>query len=139
MESQENPCWQYLELNQKAYPVLEVAIVGPSQRRPGTTRLVIPVDTGYDGFILLSEEEFQSLGFNLAELPRKYWPEAETVTGEVFKLRRASSIVQITEVEKTLEGHVETFQGNKENLLGLEFIQDLNLLLQGPKKQTCLF
>jgi predicted aspartyl protease len=31
---------------------------------------MIRIDTGYDGFLLLSEEKYKHLGFHLSELPQ---------------------------------------------------------------------
>lgn len=138
MESQDKPCWDYLERNSKTIPVLEIVIVGPLQPGQGEGEIPVPIDTGYEGFLLLSEERYRLLGLNLSELPRRYWPEAETITGEVFKLRRASAIVRVPDAGKEFEGYIETFQGNSEDLLGLDFLSNLNLLLEGPSERACL-
>gem|GEM_PF-5364544 len=59
------------------------------------------------------------------------WPEGETVTGEVFKLRRAIAIVHLPKAGVRLEGYADTFRGNTENLVGLDFLYGLRLLLDG--------
>ncbi|MBS7653210.1 hypothetical protein KEJ13_08790 [Candidatus Bathyarchaeota archaeon] len=97
----------------------------------------ILIDTGYDGFLLLSEERYRKMGFHLSELPRRYWPEGETVTGEVLKLRRAFFIMQMPALDVRLEGYVETFRGNVENLIGLKLIERYKILLDGPEQQAC--
>jgi predicted aspartyl protease len=99
---------------------------------------MIRVDTGYDGFLLLSEEKYKSTGFYLFELPRRYWPEGETLTGEIFRLRRALAIVQIPKLGIRLEGYVDTFHGNVEDLVGLKLIESLKLLLDGPAQLACI-
>lgn len=96
------------------------------------------IDTGYDGFLLLSEDNYKHVGLHLSELPRRYWPEGETVTGEVFKLRRALALVYVPKASLKLEGYIDTFQGNTENLTGLDFIKTMKLLLNGSSQRTCL-
>jgi len=78
------------------------------------------------------------MGFYLSELPREYWPEGETVTGEVFRLRRAWTIVEIPKLNIRIEGHVDTFRGNTDDLAGLKLIENLKLLLDGPAQTACI-
>jgi len=136
VESQGQARWPYLAQDSMGIPALGVAVVGPLEPHPPETP--IRVDTGYDGFLLLSEEEYGRLGLNLAELPRRYWPEAETVTSEVFKLRRALTIVQVPRAGIELEGYVDTFRENRESLVGLTFLENLNLLLEGPTRHASI-
>ncbi|MEM2901616.1 MAG: hypothetical protein QXO32_02645 [Candidatus Bathyarchaeia archaeon] len=96
------------------------------------------MDIGYDGFLLLSEEGYKLLGLHLSELPRKYWPEGETVTGEIFKLRRSLVVVYVPKAGVRVEGYADTFRGNMESLVGLDFLNGLRLLLDGRTKHTCL-
>jgi len=119
------------------FPVLGLAIKGPLGALP-LEEALIRVDTGYEGFLLLSEEKYEHLGLHLSELPRRYWPEGETVTGEVFKLRRALTIIRIQKLNMRLEGYADTFRGNTDDLVGLKLIESLKLLFDGPAQQTCL-
>jgi len=125
-----------LRSNNLGFPVLNLRIESPF----GVSKeVLIRVDTGYDGFLLLSEERYRRMGFHLSELPRKYWSEGETVTGEVFKLRRALTVVRIPELHMRLEGYVDTFRGNTEDLVGLRLIEGLKLLFDGPAQRACIF
>jgi len=136
LENQSQACWPYLIQDHRGIPVLGVVVVGPSQTHP--PEALVRIDTGYEGFLLLSEEDYGRLGLSLAELPRRYWPEAETVTGEVFRLRRALAIVQVPKARIELEGYVDTFRGNIENLIGLTLLENLSLLLEGPRQRTTI-
>jgi len=119
------------------FPVLGLLIIGPLEMLELKEEM-IRIDTGYDGFLLLSEKKYKSMGFHLSELPRRYWPEGQTVTGEIFRLRRASAIVQIPKAGLRLEGYVDTFRGNLENIVGLDLIKSLKLLLDGPERLACI-
>lgn len=136
MENQNQACWAYVERDLTRSPVLGVEVLGPLRHTQGET--LVAIDTGYEGFVLLSEDKYAQLGLRLAEVPRIYWPEAETVTGEVFRLRRALAMVQIPKAGIELEGYIDTFRGNTEDLLGLTLINNLKLLLEGRKKLACL-
>lgn len=60
------------------------------------------------------------------------------MTGEIFKLRRAFAIIQIPKLNIRIEGYVDTFHGNIEDLAGLKLIESLKLLLDGPTQQVCI-
>ncbi|MGQ9470034.1 MAG: hypothetical protein ACUVTD_09520 [Nitrososphaerales archaeon] len=137
MESSDKACWPYLKSNGFKFPVLGLLIKGPLETLP-LEETLIRIDTGYDGFLLLNEEKYRRLGFRLSELPRRCWPEGETLTGEIFKLRRALAIIQIPKLDIRLEGYVDTFRGNTEDLAGLELIGSLKLLLDGPAQLACI-
>lgn len=130
-------CWPYLKSNGVKFPALGLLVKGPL-KAVRLKETMIRVDTGYEGFLLLGEEEYRRMGFHLSELPRRYWPEGETVTGEIFRLRRALAIVQIPKLNVRLEGYVDTFRGNVENLAGLKLIESLKLLLNGPEQLACI-
>ena len=137
MESRDKACWPYLKSNDIKHPVMGPLIKGPIKTLPLTESL-FRIDTGYGGFLLLSEERYRGMGFHLSELPRRYWPEAETVTGEIFRLRRALTVIEIPQIDVKLEGYVDTFQGNMEDLIGLELINNLKLILDGPSEMACV-
>ncbi len=139
MESKDKACWQYMKPNENEYgfPVLGILIEGPLEKLELKEER-IRIDTGYDGFLLLSEEKYKNMGFHLSELPRRYWPQGETITGEIFRLRRAMAIIQIPKLGIRFEGYVDTFRGNIEDLVGLGLIKSLRLLLDGPKQLACI-
>ena len=138
MESRTEACWSYLKHDDQRKPALGLTVQGTLGTLPAEGEMLICIDTGYEGFLLLSEADYEHVGLRFSELPRKYWPEGVTVTGEVFRLRRALAIVCIPKASLKLEGYVDTFQGNSENLAGLNFIKTMKLLLDGPNQRTCV-
>ncbi|OYT30716.1 MAG: hypothetical protein B6U94_05680 [Thermofilum sp. ex4484_79] len=136
MEDENKACWQYLNSGGIKFPILSLLVISPIETQ-SSQEIFVRIDTGYDGF-LLSEEKYRRMGFYLSELPREYWPEEETVTGEVFRLRRAWTIVEIPKLNIRIEGHVDTFRGNTDDLAGLKLIENLKLLLDGPAQTACI-
>jgi len=138
LESLERGSWPYKQVNSIDIPSIGVSIVGPTGAFPGKDEILVRVDTGYDGFLLISEDLYKKLRLRLSEMPRKLWATGRSVTGELIVLRRASLMVQVPKVKLTLEGYGETFKGNVEDLLGLGFLEALKITLDGPAKTTCL-
>lgn len=124
--------------NDQRTPALGLVVHGALGVLPNRDEILVCIETGYDGSLLLSEANLKQIGLHLSELPREYWPEGETVTGEAFQLRRALTIAYIPKTGFKLEGYVDTFEGNTENLTGLDFIKTMKLLLDGPSQQTCV-
>lgn len=126
--------WSYSRLDTTDIPVIGVRIRSPVETFPGKGEAPWRVDTGYDGFVLVSEELYERLGFRLSESPREMWPVGRTVTGELLELRRAWALILVPRLGLRLEGHIETFRGNRENLLGITFLKDLKVVLDGPMR-----
>lgn len=138
MESLERGNWAYKQVRGIDVPAVGVSIVGPTGSFPKDDELLIRVDTGYDGFFLISEDLYKKLRFRLSEMPRELWAAGKTVTGELFVLRRASLILRVPKAKLSLEGFGETFKGNEDDLLGLKFLEALTITLDGPKRMTRL-
>jgi len=138
LEGQIEACWSYLKPDDQKTPAFGLIVQGTLGTLPREGEMLIRIDTGYDGFLLLSEANYNHIGLHLSELPKKYWPEGETVTGEVFRLRRSLALVHIPMAGLKLEGYVDTYQGNTENLTGLDFIKTMRLLLDGPSQRACI-
>lgn len=138
MESFEEGSWPYRQVNGIDVPAVGVSILGPTGAFPGKGELLVRVDTGYDGFFLISEGLYKKLRLRLSETPRQLWAIGRSVTGEVFVLRRASMMVEVPKAGLRLEGYGETFKRNEEDLLGLRFLEALRITLDGPSKMTRL-
>jgi len=138
LESHERGNWPYKQVNGVDVPAVGVGIMGPTGTFPRKDELLVRVDTGYDGFLLISETLYKKLRLRLSEMPRELWATGKSVTGELFVLRRASLMIQVPKAKLSLEGYGETFKGNVENLLGLRFLEALRITLDGPEKMTRL-
>lgn len=126
--------WSYSRLDTTDIPVIGVRIRSPVEVFPGDGEAMWRIDTGYDGFVLLSEELYERLGFRLSELPRGMWSVGRTVTDELLELRRAWALILVPRLGLRLEGHIETFRGNGDNLLGIAFLENLKVVLDGPMR-----
>lgn len=130
--------WPYRQVNDTYAPILGVNIVGPAGNFPADGELPVRLDTGYEGFLLISEDLYRRLRLRLSEMPKQMWAIGRTVTGETLILRRAHIIIQVPKVKIMLEGCGETFRGNTEDLLGLKFLEAIKITLIGPEKKTHL-
>ncbi|MBS7626751.1 hypothetical protein KEJ51_06930 [Candidatus Bathyarchaeota archaeon] len=138
MEGVEVAEWPYRQVNETYAPVLGVNIVGPAGNFPAEGELPVRLDTGYEGFLLISEDLYRRLRLRLSEMPKEMWATGRTVTGETLILRRAHVMIQVPKAKIMLEGYGETFRGNTEDLLGLRFLEAIKISLNGPEKKTYL-
>jgi len=99
---------------------------------PETLR--IPVDTGFEGSILLDVESYEF--FKVGELPREFWRTYRTLSGRAL-MRVARAVARLGAVE--LETYVEApAYGLGKRLLGREVLNKLIVVLDGPKRSSCL-
>lgn len=93
------------------------------------------VDTGFDGDILLAEDEFRSLGFSMFEEDKEEWDMGETIAGEQVILRSSHSEIRLE--NSTFEVQVETFNGNMENLIGRGLLNRFLSQINGFNQEFC--
>lgn len=84
---------------------------------------------------MLGEEEFESLGFTVFEEDRVEWDIGETVTHEQIILRSSRSEIRLE--NSTFEVRIETFDGNKENLIGRGLLNRFLSKIDGLKQEFC--
>lgn len=138
MEGGTEASWPYESIDSQRYPDLGLRVRGPKDDPPLEGETLVRLDTGYDGFLLIPSSLYEDHGFHLSELPRDQWGIGESVTGDLFLLRRASAIVEIPRADLQLEGYVETFRHNQETLAGLELLSGVRVLLDGPGQHLIL-
>ncbi len=133
-------CWPYDEAETAPFPIVEVELVGPQPDRElapvGGLRL--KVDTGYAGQIMLSTDLYNQR-FHLAELPEEKFGAYRTAAGPI-EVRRARAIVRVPRFGTSREAIIETPRHTRfdRNLAGRSFLREFRLLLNGPKKESCL-
>lgn len=94
----------------------------------------IPVDTGYEGPIMLTSELYRF--FMKAELPRSLWRSYRTLSGTIT-MRTARAVIKIFNQE--IETFVETpFFGEGKLLLGREILNKLTIIIDGKREETCV-
>jgi len=99
-----------------------------------TESLRIPMDTGYEGSIMLTSELYQA--FQIAELPRALWRTYRTLTGTIT-MRVARAVIEINGMR--LESFVEAPLFGKGKLLaGRELLNKLIIIMDGRRRQACL-
>jgi len=128
--------WPFLE----GSPTIPLTIVntlasGLEERSASVTAIV---DTGYSGFILLSEQLFNRLGFE--ELANES-TSGRLADGSLVRMRSAYGTLRVSDLEFDLDGLVETCKGAETTLLGMDGIQGLALTIdscaQESSARTC--
>jgi clan AA aspartic protease len=112
-------------------PVLKVTIREPITRREET--LVVPVDTGFAGYLLVPRNLYEKLG--TAELPRSEFGVYTTMVGPIT-LRRARVTLKMGKLE--VESYIETpMHGGGKLLLGRRVLKLVDVALIGRKGLCC--
>lgn len=99
---------------------------------------LVPIDTGYNGELLIPYSLFETLHLRNWRLPRLKSTLAETVTGQVIQLIEAHAQVVISKTGEVHQVLVQTFIGNTRFLIGRGFLHRFRILFDGPARQTCL-
>ena len=92
------------------------------------------IDTGFDGPIHIPLEIFESKNLTEHEVPEDERPIIETAAGALLLCRAAYVKLVVDKIE--LESEVWATDVLKELLIGLEFLENLVLTLDGGRKQT---
>ena len=126
-------CYGYERGALHDYPVLRVKLLNlMGEEFPEELRL--PVDTDFEGLIMLDREAYEF--FAVGELPREMWRVYRTLVGRV-PMRTARAIAVVG--DGRLEVFVETpAYGVGKRLVGRELLNELVLVLDGPRHQACL-
>ncbi len=125
-------CIKYRESTLSPYPVLRVKLYNVMFESYG--ELELQIDTGFEGSILLRAEDYEF--FQVGELPRDYWRTYRTLSGNII-MRVARALMEVN--GRRYEVYVESpLYGGGKNLIGREVINNLVLVLDGPKNECCL-
>ena len=110
--------------------VINTLTSGPEER---SASVVAVVDTGYSGFILVTERLFDRLGFG-EQLTQE--TSGRLADGSVIRLRSGFGTIKISDPEVELHGRVETCKGIEGVLLGIEGIQGLALTIDSCSQES---
>ena len=111
--------------------LVPVVIESPltDRRYPGEEKEVLAVlDTGYTGFALVPEEVFSALGLGQLEPVKSI---GRTADGREIELRGNYAAVKVPDIRLKVEGLVETASNVEEILLGMEWLNEVNLMARG--------
>ncbi len=126
-------CLNYEPSTLSGYPILEVKLYNLRMEEFSQT-LRIPVDTGFEGSIMLLNEDYEF--FMIGELPREAWRTYRTLVGPIT-MRVARGFIEIN--GKTLETLIESpLAGKGKRLLGRELLNKLIVVLDGPHNLCCI-
>lgn len=114
------------------YPTLNVTVRNPITEYED--RLVVPVDTGFGGYLLLRKEAYDRLA--TAELPAEDFMVYSTMAGPVV-LRKARAALAIGAL--TLQSYIETpYHGPGRDLVGRRLLRMVDIALLGGRESCCL-
>jgi hypothetical protein len=126
-------CSEFVDAKKNPAPTLTLTLYSITGDKV-IENIRIPVDTGYEGPIMLTSELYRF--FMRAELPRTLWRSYRTLSGTVI-MRASRAIVKIANME--LETFVESpFLGEGKLLIGRELLNKLAIIIDGRRKETCL-
>ncbi|GEM_PF-508075 len=107
--------------------IIESPLTG--ERYPDGGKEVLAVlDTGYTGFALIPEDVFEALGLEQLEPVRST---AKTADGREIELRGNYAVIEIPDLGLREEGLVETAPDLEEILLGVEWLNEVDLVVDG--------
>ncbi|MCS7133634.1 MAG: hypothetical protein NZ921_02405 [Candidatus Caldarchaeum sp.] len=99
------------------------------------TTLEAVIDTGFDGYVMLTRENYAKLQLSLTEAPEEQFPFYRTLAGTVVFRK---SIAQLTLAEKTFITEVITPKhGNGKNLIGKRTLQHFTTIIH-KNQMTCM-
>ena len=110
-------------------PVLEVTLQDPLMQR--SLKFTAKIDTGFSGSLLITLEQYLSLGLHLYEEPEKA-VSARLATGAAVPLRASKGILPLG--SERIDCAVYTTPLLLSPLLGRELLNRWKTLLDGPKK-----
>jgi clan AA aspartic protease len=115
--------------------VVEASIVNPLRdlRFPETGKVMIKVDTGFSGPVLVTGDVFEFLRLPDIEVPEDLRPSYRTFAG-ALTMRSAPAIIEINGSQLETDIFTPMLVPGK-MLIGCQVLRDLNLALLG--KKTC--
>jgi predicted aspartyl protease len=114
---------------------IEASLLNPLQdlRFPESGKILMKVDTGFTGPVLVTTDVFEFLRLSDIEVPDEIRPTYRTLAG-AFTMRSAPAMLEVN--GKRLETDIlAPLLGPSKLLIGCRIIRELNLALLG--KKTC--
>ncbi len=96
----------------------------------------VQIDTGYAGEILIPFDLFQQLRLHLWAFEQTFT--GSTISGQKLNLIESQADLIIPRIPATYRVSIQTFEGNKQFLIGRVFMRNIKLILDGPNKLTCI-
>ena len=129
-------CFEYFN---KA-PVIECFLINPlGEKQPVDEPLIVEIDTGYDGHVLISEHLYHKLKLFKFELSEEKQPIIETASHEYIRARAAYGFLEIPNLNLKIRTQFETFEDCQEMLIGREILSNLIIIFHGTLKKLCIF
>lgn len=112
-------------------PFIPIIVKNPLREKQAQVQAL--VDTGYDGFIAVSVEQFLAIGLDEYEIPKGKRALAETYGGERVEIRTASGEIIIPDLKVTVLNDIDAIEDTYEVLVGRKFLEFYLTALNGPE------
>lgn len=126
-------CTEHIASKRHPAPSLTVTLYNITGEKIAD-ELSIPVDTGYEGPIMVTSNFYKS--FLIGELPRSLWRTYRTLSGTII-MRASRAVVNVA--NRRIETFVETpLYGEGKMLIGREILNELTIIIDGKRRETCI-
>lgn len=125
--------WKYLQpkMSEQLAPFIPIIVKNPLREEKVQVQALI--DTGYDGFIAVSLEQFLTIGLDEYEIPKEQRAQVETYGGEMLEVRSASGEILIPDLDISIISDVDAIENAYEVLVGRKFLEFYLTTLNGPE------
>jgi clan AA aspartic protease len=109
-------------------PTIRIVVLNPllKKKYPEEGQALAVVDTGYEGFMALPRDIFESLSFNELRLEKR---KLILANGGVLRSEGTFGGFSTPELPFSVDGFIEAYEGLGEILLGVEAISGTRMLL----------
>ena len=117
-------------------PVLEIVLNNPfySRRYPESGTVLAIMDTGYEGFVAIPNDVFESSLW--MDRLQQETAELSLANGKLIESRGSYATLTVPSIPISLDGMVETYDGMDEIIIGSEFLSHFKTVLDYCYKKT---
>jgi hypothetical protein len=105
--------------------------------KPITDEILVELDTGYSGDLLVPWEVYMTAELFGWELPESEWKLGIMLSGQWVDMPQSEATIEIPALNQAFPVRVDTFTENTEFLIGRNFLKNHRVLLDGPGHQVC--
>jgi hypothetical protein len=105
--------------------------------QPITDEILVELDTGYSGDLLVPWAVYLEAELFGWELPEAEWKLGVMLSGQWVDMPQSEATLEIPLFNQAYPVRVDTFEANTEFLIGRNFLKQHRILLDGPGHQVC--
>ena len=124
-------CW----ISEGGYAI-QIRLKDPAGQ-PITDEILVELDTGYSGDLLVPWDVYLEAELFGWELPEAEWKLGVMLSGQWVDMPQSEATLEIPRLNQAYPVRVDTFEANTEFLIGRNFLKNHRILLDGPGGQVC--